>query len=280
MKYKNHIVMLDSKIGKMINFTSADFFGKFKQPVKTRGGRLVTPASQLNTGSKLWLDEKNNRMILVSVQEKDPNQYSVMDLMVMIAEVLKLDCCMMFPVDGKVLGPDIRPPYEWTQTEEEYDNRKAYVFTMKAEDILNKLRPVCIEKYRFNQSEIIRLVQLENPKLKEMEIIINAASKMVDQKAKTVTLYPDKILSNKHRFNCAQVLLYSYFFQDDITKVPPVAFEGDAIIKVQPQLKGPGKEQFVLQFDGEKWNPRPMPGSEVKQLEPVVVEQPDVKESH
>ena len=214
-------------------------------------------------GSRLWIQEAKNRMILTAVFEKEKNDFATMELMVMIAEVLKMDCCMIFNMSKDFKAPDLRAPYVWAESEEEYDGRKAKVYTMKAEDILNNLRPICMEKLRFSDEKVVEILQKEDPEVGEMELVINVASRYVDPVARYVPLDPEKILLNKRKFSAAQVVLYSKYFKERPMHFPPNPGHGDAILKSDLN----GKDYLMEWYDDQEktgWYRKEMPVAEME----------------
>jgi hypothetical protein len=172
----------------------------------------------------------------MEVHEKFSNDFTTDDLMVLIAEVLGLDCTMIFKSPDK--SPKMIEPYIWAKSEEEWQNEKAYVFTMSAVDILEKLRPICLEKFRYKEYQIIEIIKKSfplkgegGPTPAEIEKVVNLASRIVNPDSKYITINPEMILSNREKFTAAQALLFDYFLKDDESALLPNPKDGDAITK-------------------------------------------------
>jgi len=254
---KNHLVMVDSSIGKKINFTSENFIGRNAKPIVKhlgKGRKQTIPVSHQDVGSKLWIEEAKGRMLLIAVLEKYGNSFGTMDLMVMIAEVLKLDCCMVFAYDEKQKEPHLKEPYQWVVTEEEYQGRKGLFYTMSKEKILEILRPIVLEKFRFFDSEVVKIITKTDPIPDEIELVVNVASKEVAPGSKLVVIDPLDVEGNKKKFAAAQMILYSKYFQHDINMLPPNPDEAEAVLKIDAD-----KKRYLMCYIQGKWEKRDMP---------------------
>lgn len=234
-KLKDHKVFVGSGFGKKIGFTPDNFSGTMPEDYKKKHGRKGTfliKRQDIDCGSHLWLEEKENRVLLLRLIEINPNVFGTMDLMCAIA-LQGYNCAMIRPTSEGELK-HYGAPYVWTRTMENYQNNLMYIYTMTKEDILEKLLPIVEDKIRFSNQQMIDIITkpLEENKVEEIELATNFACKLVNPQAPYVDLRhrsPEQILDV---FQATQCILYNYYFQNDVSQLPPNPKQNDCVQKV------------------------------------------------